>query len=172
MNSVPHSGHDGPYPSPVEIRGFSVIADWIDYNKHMNVGYYGVVFDQALEHFLGDHLGLAAQYVETAGAGPYIVQSHLQFLRELLEGEKFFFRFRLLDHDHKRLIYFAQMYSERDNVLCATQEALLMNVSQSTGRSADFPAWAMTRLNAMQLAHSELGHEPQMGRALAIRRAG
>jgi len=166
----PHSGHDGPYPAPVEVRGFAVRPEWIDYNGHMNVGYYGVAFYQALDVMLEEHLGLGKTYAETAGAGPYILQSHVQFRRELLEGEAFHLYFRLLDHDAKRLIYFGQMFADRDGALCATQEALIMNVSQQTGRGAPFPAWAQARLARMRADHAALPGHPAIGATLALRR--
>lgn len=168
---IPQSGHNGPYPAPVDVRGFTVRPDWIDYNGHMNVGYYGVAFDQALDVMLEEHLGTGKTYAETAGAGPYILQSHVQFRRELLEGEGFRVEFRLLDNDAKRMIYFARMFSERDDALCATQEALLMNVSQQTGRGAPFPDWAQARIARMAAAHGALPPDPAVGARLAIRRA-
>ncbi|MCE8553598.1 thioesterase family protein [Ruegeria pomeroyi] len=170
VEKTPQSGHDGPYPAPVEVLGFTVRPEWIDYNGHMNVGYYGVAFDQALDVMLEEQLGLGKTYVETAGAGPYILQSHVQFRRELLEGEAFHLRFRLLDHDAKRLIYFGEMYADRDGVLCATQEALIMNVSQETGRGATFPDWARARLARMLADHRALPLHPAVGAALGLRR--
>ncbi len=164
------SGHDGPYPAPIVVRGMSVKSDWIDYNKHMNVGYYGVAFDQALEEMVGEHLGIGEEFVRTAGAGPYKIQSHIQFLRELLEGESFYFHFRLLDHDHKRLHYFGQMYAEKDDALCATQEGMIINVSQKTGRSTDYPGWAQKRLAQMLEDQKGLRPQPQIGARLGIRK--
>lgn len=164
------TGHDGPYDAPVEIRGFDVKPEWIDYNGHMNVGYYGVAFDNALELLMVDHLGLGEAQVEAYGQGPYIVQSHLNFLREITAGVPFFFRFRLLDADHKRGHYFAQMISEQDQEVCATQEALFMNVSHSTGRSVPYPDWAIARLSRMVADHKGLDAAPQIGQQIGIRR--
>lgn len=168
--SEPLGGHDGPYPAPVEITGFTVRPDWIDYNGHMNVGYYGVVFDLAFERLLVDHLGLGEPQVAALRQGPYILQSHLHFLREVREGEALVFRFRMLDADHKRGHYFAQMVSAEDGVVCATQEALFMNVSHTTGRSEPYPDWAAARLARMVSDHATLPPEPQIGRPIGIRR--
>ena len=55
----------------------------------------------------------------------------------------------MLDADHKRGHYFAQMVSAEDGVVCATQEALFMNVSHTTGRSEPYPDWAAVRLARM-----------------------
>lgn len=166
----PKSGHDGPYPAPVVVGGLSVDPGWIDYNGHMNVGYYGVAFDQALEVMLDEHLGLGETYVRTAGHGPYILQSHLHFTRELLEGAGYTIHYWLVDADAKRLHYYAEMFAEEDGALCATQEALIVNVSQSTGRSAPFPGWAHARLARMAAEHENPDLAARLGAPLGIRR--
>ncbi len=163
-------GHDGPYPAPVEVRGFEVRPEWIDYNGHMNVGFYGVAFDLALEEVMVRQLGLGEVQVKAAGQGPYMLQSHLHFLREIREGERFYFQFVLLDSDEKRGHYFARMLSEADDQVCATQEGLFMNVSHETGRSAPYPDWAVARLARMVADHEGLQADPQIGRPIGIRR--
>ena len=164
------SGHEGPYGAPVEIHEFALQPDWIDYNGHMNVGYYGVAFDMAFERLLVDQLGLGEPQVHALGQGPYILQSHMQFLSEVTEDMTICFRFRLLDADHKRGHYFAQMISVPDQTVCATQEALFMNVSHRTGRSEPYPGWAVTRLARMVTDHASLPPEPQIGQPIRIRR--
>lgn len=170
MKSSPLGGHDGPYAAPIEVRGISVLPEWIDYNGHMNVGYYGVAFDLAFERVLVDQLGLGEPQVEALGQGPYILQSHLNFLHEVKADDTFYFHFRLLDADQKRGHYFAQMKSASDHRLCATQEALFMNVSHRTGRAEPYPDWAAARLAQMVRDHATLDPEPQIGQQLGIRR--
>ena len=51
----------GPLPCPEQ----AVEPTWIDYNGHMNMAYYHVAFDRAVD-FAYDQLGLGAHYVETA----------------------------------------------------------------------------------------------------------
>lgn len=164
------AGHDGPYDAPLVFRGFKARPEWIDYNGHMNVGYYGVAFDNALELLMVDHLGLGEAQVNAMGQGPYILQSHMNFLREVLEGEAFSIRFRMLDADHKRGHYFAQMVSEKDGDICATQEALFMNVSHTTGRSVPYPDWAVARLQSMVRDHAAIDPAPEVGHPIGIRR--
>ncbi|WP_170561080.1 thioesterase family protein [Ruegeria atlantica] len=164
------AGHDGPYDAPLEFHGFKARPEWIDYNGHMNVGYYGVAFDNALELLMVDHLGLGEAQVNAIGQGPYILQSHMNFLREILEDEVFSIRFRMLDADHKRGHFFAQMVSEKDGAICATQEALFMNVSHKTGRSVSYPDWAVARLQRMVQDHAPLGSAPEVGQQIGIRR--
>lgn len=163
-------GHDGPYPAPVEVTGFTLDPAWIDYNSHMNVGYYGVAFDIAFERLLVDHLGLGEPQVAAMGQGPYVLQSHMQFLHEVTPDMVIHFRFRLLDADQKRGHYFGQMVSMPDETVCATQEVLFMNVSHATGRSAPYPDWAARRLARMVADHKAIPAAPEIGQPIGIRR--
>ncbi|MFC3614329.1 thioesterase family protein [Lutimaribacter marinistellae] len=170
MTDKPTGGHDGPYEAPIKVTGFTVLPEWIDYNGHMNVGFYGVAFDRALDVVMDDHLGIGAAFVAEAEQGPYVLQSHMQFLREVKEGEPFYFLYRLLDRDAKRGHYFGEMFSGVDDALCATQEALFMNVSHETGRSAAYPDWAQERMARMVADHAGLPKPQQIGQNIGIRR--
>ena len=165
----PVSGHDGPYPAPVEIAQQSVRPDWIDYNGHMNVGYYGIAFDKASDVLLSMHLGVGVEYVEATGQGPYVLQSHQHYLNEMKLDEAFCVRFRLIDHDTKRLHLFGDMVSRQSGNICATQEVMVMNVDHQTGRSAAYPDWAVQRFARMKADHAGLVRPSQLGKALGIR---
>lgn len=170
MTDRPLTGHDGPYPAPVVVPNRIVRPEWIDYNGHMNVGYYGIAFDNALDVVLSDHLGVGVEHVEASGQGPYVVQSHLHFLAEMLEGQVFSVRFRLLDHDARRLHFFAEMLDDATGVLCATQEVMVVNVDHGTRRAAPYPEWAQRRFSRMQADHATLPPAPRVGAPLGIRR--
>ena len=53
-----------------------VRPEWIDHNDHLNVGYYGVVFDYATDEFL-DHIGL-----DRAHRTPHAVPSELEHVAD------------------------------------------------------------------------------------------
>jgi acyl-CoA thioester hydrolase len=168
--STPISGHDGPYPAPVVIDQQTVLAEWIDYNGHMNVGYYGIAFDKASDVVFSQHLGVGAEHVQAMGQGPYVLQAHQHYLNEMQLGEAFSVRFRLLDYDSKRLHFFADMVLAQSGIITATQELVVMNVDHQTGRSAPYPDWAIRRFERMQSDHSGLERPAQLGVSLGIRR--
>lgn len=170
MTQPPVKGHDGPYPAPVEVQNRRVLPEWIDFNGHMNVGYYGIAFDQAADVLFSDHLGVDGEYVARAGQGTFVLQEHTHFLNELREGEAFSVRFRLIDHDHKRMHFFGEMLRAADGVLCATQELVSMNVDHTTRRAADLPDWLQRRLAQMKADHAGLERPAQLGAPLGLRR--
>lgn len=83
-----------------------VLPEWTDYNGHMNVAYYALAFDRALDQFLVANFGMDDQYVKLVGAGPFALQSAYHYFAELLVGESFIFDFRILDFDEKRIHLF------------------------------------------------------------------
>ncbi|WP_122072802.1 thioesterase family protein [Pseudophaeobacter sp. EL27] len=161
-------GHDGPYAAPILVAEQRVLPEWIDYNGHMNVGYYGLAFDRAIDQLFDQQLGNGEAFVRAAEQGLFVLQSSIQFLRELKQGQSFSVRFQLFDHDHKRIHFWAEIQAEGQ--ICATQEVLAMNVDHASKRATPFPDWLQARLTQMQADHNALARPAQLGAKIGIRR--
>ena len=148
----------------------SVPEEWIDYNGHMNVAYYGFAFDQSLDYALEHALGIGPSFVRERGFGPYVVQCHMHYLAELLAGDRFHVRILLLDADAKRVHLYLEMIREKDGRLAATSEQLLVNVDLATRRSAPYPEDRREKIMALSRAHRGLPRPAQVGASLGIRR--
>lgn len=170
MTPQSRTGHDGPYDAPVRITGGTVLPAWIDYNGHMNVAYYTLALDAAIDEFLEHTLGVGVTFTEAAGQGPYALQAAYHYLGELLEGEAFDVTVRMHDHDAKRMHLFVEMFAA-SGAPAATLEGLLMNVDHKTRRGAAYPDWAQTRMARMLADHAVLPTAPQIGAPIGIRRA-
>lgn len=165
----PLTGAEPPYAAPLILRGGTVLGDWIDYNGHMNVAYYTLAFDRAIDQMLEEVLGVGESFVSAARQGPYALQSRVHYLGELLEGAAFDFTCRLVDCDAKRLHLFLEL-RDGDGAVAATCEQLLMNVDLVARRSVPYPAWAQARMAALCQAHGALDRPDQLGQPLHIRR--
>lgn len=165
-------GHDAPYQAPVTLAARKIPPEWIDYNGHMNVAYYTMAIDQTLDDFLEQELGIGEGHTARVRQGPYALQSHIQYLGEMLEGESFIPHVRLIDFDAKRLHLFVELFNTNGQRLAATCEQLLMNVDLETRRSTPYPDWAQDRMRAMLQAHGALKRPAQLGAPLGIRRKG
>lgn len=162
-------GHDGPYPAPVETAPRRVEPDWIDYNGHMNVAYYTMAADQAIDRFLEDHLGLGEAFAVAERMGPYALQSSIRYLAEMLEGETFTTRIQLIDADAKRLHIFCEI-TKANGSIAATVEQMLMNVDLGARRAAPYPDWAQARIAQMKADHASLPSPIGLGAPIGIRR--
>ena len=153
------------FPGPLSCPEQAVEPTWIDYNGHMNMAYYHVAFDRAVD-FAYDQLGLGAHYVETAQASLFTAEVHVCYLQELSQGEHFTVSWQLLGFDSKRLHFFEHLHcGER---LIAPSEQLALHVSMETRRTAPFPEEAVARLDYVAKAHAALPRPAQQGRILGI----
>jgi len=155
-------------PVPIRTAPGRVPFDWIDYNGHMNVAYYTMAFDQALDTVY-DLIGIGPRLAREAGMGPMALQTMIHYLGELVEDDEYVVEVRLLDADAKRAHVFAEMLTQ-GGTRAATYESLTMNVDLAARRSAAFPEAAGARLMRLKAAHSGLDRPAEVGAALGIRR--
>src|SRR5215467_12527445 len=73
--------HGMSIPAPYERFEGEVLPEWIDYNGHMNLAYYTVLFDYATD-LLFDELGLGRDYRETTRNGTFVAATHNLYERE------------------------------------------------------------------------------------------
>lgn len=165
-----------PYPledlilaAPYDRYRDTVRKEWTDWNGHMNVGYYVVAFDQGTGNVF-NNLGLPYEYTGMKLGMYFVLECHVNYENEMLEGEAFRITSQILDFDHKRVQLFHQMIADKDGRLVATNELLLMNINYDARRSAPWPKWAMRRIEAMANAHSTLPRPRQAGSVIGLSR--
>ena len=155
--------------APVEVTGQSVLPEWIDYNGHMNVAYYVLAFDRALDQVF-DGLGIGAEYVRRTGHSFFILEAHVTYVREVVAGDPLRFAFQLLDADEKRLHYLVSMFHAEDGFLAARSEQICMHIDMESRRAASIPEAARQRLKSVLEAHASLPRPPEIGHVIGIRR--
>jgi acyl-CoA thioester hydrolase len=146
-----------------------VIEDWIDYNNHLNMAFYNVIFDRAVDHFY-DLLGVGAKYAESGAGSCFTMEAHVHYLNEVSLGDELELHLQLLDFDSKRLHYFQQMYHKEQGYLAATSEQLALHVDLNTRRSGAFPQHVIAKLDAMAAIHQQLHAPSQVGHRIGIER--
>lgn len=157
------------FATPFRSSVMKVEPHWIDYNGHLNMAYYNVLFDRCVdEAFLT--LGLGPDYVRTSNASFFTAEAHVCYLRELHEGAPVEVTFRLIDYDAKRVHAFQEIFHAEEGWLSATSETMSLHVDMAAKRVGPWPDDVMARLAAMKAAHDALPVPPQLGRAVAIPR--
>src|SRR5262245_21522623 len=144
-----------------------VRPEWIDYNQHMNMGYYLVVFDFATDAFL-DWVGLDAAYRRERGVTTFCLEAHVTYHREVHVGAPLRFTTVLLAYDDKRIHYFHEMYHASEGYLAATNELMSLHVSLETRRGAPMSPSVLARLARIQPVHNTLPRPPQIGRVIGL----
>ncbi len=157
-----------PDTTPLRSPLMTVEPQWTDYNGHLNMAYYNVLFDRANDHALAT-LGMNLDYVKSRKLTIYTAEIHVTYVRELHQNQQVYATFQIIDHDEKRLHVFQELY-HKDGWLAATSEQLALHIDMSGPKVAPFPEDIMANVKAMAAEHSTLERPERVGRSIGIRR--
>ena len=116
----------------------NIIKDWIDYNDHMNVSYYLLIFDKFGADTLNDIFRMGEHSAKTTKKSTMMVESHITYNHELLLNDKVDINLVYFDHDKKRLQYKMEMIHKEKNYLASTIEVLALYVDLNERKVAEF----------------------------------
>ena len=144
-----------------------VEPQWIDYNGHLNMAYYNVLFDRAVDEAY-ELIGVGVDYVERRRRSFFTAEVHLRYLRELHAGDLVRVTFQLLDFDRKRLHTFEQLFHAEQGWVAATSENMSLHVDMKASKAAEFPPEVTRRLAQMKASHGRLPRPEAVGRRIAM----
>ena len=147
----------------------TVQPDWVDYDGHMNVAYYVLVFDHATDAFL-DQVGMNAALRETTGSSVFVAKAHITYDQEVMKGERVYITTQLLAHDEKRLHIFHRMHRAEDDALVATNELMILQVNLNDRRVGPFHESVRERIAVVAEQQVGLAVPDAAGRQIGIRR--
>ena len=114
-----------------------IINNWTDYNGHMNLAFYILVFDKGAENILSK-FQMGEQSAKTTRKSTMAVESHTTYNNEVKENEEVDVYLSYFDHDKKRLHYKLEMYEKSKNILSATTEVLSLYIDLNIRKVAEF----------------------------------
>jgi acyl-CoA thioester hydrolase len=142
---------------------------WIDYNGHLNMAYYHVLFDRAVDEAY-ELLGVGPIYLKERGLSTVAAEVHVRYLRELHAGDPVRVTFQLLGHDAKRMHYFEQLFHAQEGWMSATSENMTLHVDMRAKKTAPFPPDVAARIAKMQASHAMLPRPEAAGRRIGMPR--
>ena len=144
-----------------------VKRDWLDYNDHMNVAYYVMAFDLAIDAFL-EVIGISREYVEQKHRSTVALESHIVYHQEASLGDELRIDTRVVDFDGKRAHLYQEMY--RGDQLLATQETLSISFDTVARKSCIFDDAIAQGYQRMVAAQRKLPRPEWLGGSVGIRR--
>ena len=111
--------------------------EWTDYNNHMNMAYYVLVFDQIWEIIL-KKFKMGEQSAKTTNMSTMVVETHTTYNNEVKEGDEVEINLTFLDHDKKRLHYKMEMIEKSSKKLAATLEMLSLYIDLNQRKVTEF----------------------------------
>ena len=139
---------DRPEPlffAPFVSSIMTVEPQWIDYNGHLNMAYYNVLFDRAVDEAY-ELIGVGLDYLKRHKHSTFTAEVHVRYLRELRDGDPVRVTFQLLGYDAKRIHYFEQLFHAAEGWVSATSENMTLHVDMTTKKVAPFPDSVMRSL--------------------------
>ena len=121
----------------VLLKTTKIINEWTDYNNHMNLSYYILVFDKAAEKMLSN-FKMGEEAAINTKRSTMVVETHTTYNNEVKEGEEVDIYLSYCDHDKKRLHYKLEMYEKSKNVLSSTTEVLALYINLELRKVAEF----------------------------------
>ena len=155
------------FPAPFVSSVMRIEPQWIDYNGHLNVAYYNVLFDRAVDE-LYDLIGLGPAYLERHRHTTMVVEAHVRYLRELKLDDPVRVTMQLLDYDAKRIHLFEQLLHANENWVSATSENMTLGVDMTTKKVAPFTDGVLRALERMKQAHAVLPRPEAAGRSIKM----
>ena len=114
-----------------------IINEWTDYNNHMNLSFYILVFDKAAEKILSK-FNMGEEAAIKTKRSTMVVETHTTYNNEVKEDDNVDVYLSYCDHDKKRLHYKLEMYEKSKNVLSATTEVLALYINLDLRKVAEF----------------------------------
>ena len=121
---------------PVLLTTKKIIKEWTDYNSHMNLSYYILVFDLGAEVILSK-FKMGEHSAKTTKKSTMVVETHTTYNQEVKEGDLVDVYLSHFDHDNKRLHYKLEMYDKAKNTLSATTEVLSLYIDLNIRKVAE-----------------------------------
>jgi acyl-CoA thioester hydrolase len=155
------------FATPFVSSVMTIEPQWIDYNGHLNVAYYNVLFDRAVDE-LYEPLGLGPDYLKAHKHSTMVAESHVRFLREVRARDPLKVVVQLLDYDAKRIHLFEELRQATENWVSATCESMTLHVDMTAKKVAPFPPEVMNALARLKAAHAKLPRPQGAGRSIAM----
>ena len=111
--------------------------EWTDYNNHMNMAYYVLVFDQLWEIVLAK-FKMGEQSAKTTQMSTMVVETHTTYNNEVKEGDEVEVNLTFFDHDKKRIHFKMEMIEKSSKKLSATLEMLSLYIDLSKRKVSEF----------------------------------
>ena len=121
----------------VHIANQIIKKEWTDYNNHMNMAYYVLVFDQVGENML-EKFKMGENSAKTKNMSTMVVETYTAYNNEVKEGDEVEVNLTFFDHDKKRLHFKMEMIEKSSQKLSATLEMLSLYIDLSKRKVSEF----------------------------------
>src|SRR3977135_3688619 len=152
-------------PAPFLASVMQIEPQWIDYNGHLNMAYYNVMFDRAIDE-LWLRLGIGPGYMRERQGSTFNAECHVRYLREIHLGDPVQVSILLVGADEKRLHTFEELRHASEGRLPAPSQNMTIHPDMAARKPARFPPDIRARIEAVVNAHRAVARPEGIGRKI------
>ena len=167
MTMTAETTDDWLQPAPFLSSVMRIEPQWIDYNGHLNMAYYNVLFDRAVDE-LWSRLGIGPGYLQARQHSTFSAECHVRYIREIHLGDPLQVSTLLVAADDKRLHTFQELRHASDGWLSATSENMSLHMDMTARKVAPFPPDIRANVAALAEAHRTLPRPDGIGRSIGM----
>ena len=108
----------------IKLSTQKILKKWTDFNGHMNVAYYLLIFDIYGADKLMNFFQIGEISAKTKKKSMMILESHITFNCELFENDNVDINLVYFNHDKKMLNYKLEMINKKNKKISSTIEIL------------------------------------------------
>ena len=121
----------------VYLKSQKILNKWVDYNNHLNMAYYVLIFDEAWEVML-EQFKMGSHSAETTNRSTMVVETNTQYISEVKENDEIDIMLTFFDHDKKRLHLKLEMIEKKTQKLSATMEWISLYIDLDIRKVTEF----------------------------------
>ncbi len=160
---------DSAFAAPIVSEPMRIEEGWIDYNGHMNLAYYQVLFDRHLDSVF-NKADIGADYLKRTNHSFFAAEVHICYRQEVKLTDPVTVSFRLLDFDAKRLHIFFEMHHATEGWLAATSENMSLHIDMGAKKVAPLLPDAFASIERLATTHKDLPWPAAAGRRITMPR--
>ena len=123
-----------------------VIKEYTDYNGHLNVAFYVLIFDLAADIML-DNFNMGGKSAKKDKKTTFVAEMHTIYKQEVKLGEEVETHLTYVDHDTKRIHYRLSMFHKEKKYLAATNELISLYVDLNKRKVVEFAPDRLTLMD-------------------------
>ena len=121
----------------VYLKSQKIVKEWVDYNNHLNMAYYVLIFDQAWEIIL-NKFKMGAYSAKFERRSTMVVETNTKYINEVKENQEVNIMLTFFDHDNKRLHLSLEMIEKKSKKILSSMEWISLYINLETRKVTEF----------------------------------
>mgnify|MGYP001183027912 CR=1 FL=1 len=119
------------------LKNFKIKKEWVDYNDHLNMSYYVLLFDMAWEVAL-EKFKMGGTAAKNSARSTMVVETYTAYIKEVKENDDVLVNLTYFDHDKKRLHTKMEMVRKKTKKISATMEWISLYIDLDKRKVTEF----------------------------------